>query len=1322
MHLKFLARGTGSAAAAAAYLLAEWDAAGTRRAAVEVLRGDPHEVAAVADGLPFKHRYTSGLMAWSPEDAPTRAELERVVDEFEETAWTGLERDRYVWAVILHRDHDGGVHLHIFAARCDLATGRSLNIAPPGWQKTFDPLRDALNFEHGWSRPDDPARARPNRPAPYRAYLDAETLRAGWEVEPNPRELIGQHLMARVAAGTVTDRAGVVAALEELDLEVTRQGEHYVTARHPETGDRWRLKGTLYERDFDRERFVRQQAPEPSGDREPADRGDDAARAAEAWQEVEEQRGQRAKYHQARYGGSREGRAQAGGARDAAGDVERESGPAAAALGREAGPESLAGHLQGELGDDAVVAAEDSAAEREQELEAIRGAAAGDATACLAVLARVDVVHDRDRAAADSGLASVVHAVRAGAEAAGRADRVLAGAGRVLAGAGRTARGCGDALDRAIRDAGPDLAELMRQRQEQRALAVAGREQAVCAMSKGAEWLDEVRQEVLADADRRPTVAEKERIVEPVEDRIRIYLAGLEESLAATSAGAALLREEYGEGGAAAAPLQSFAKQEAFVEQVAQQVDKQLGAREEVLRSLVERYLSEAKEALTGGVEGSLPRAERESKLNAVERLVGEELDRREEQVRAIAGSDRPIEEAIEALMEDGTISGDGSLTKRAQIIETAEGFLKDDLADLEAEEAAILKEPAGEERLRNARVEVLDADREAKTVVEHEAIIDLVQLAIREDTLRQIPLGQQYLSEAEQARTREGPPTQAERKSMVNAVEQRVREELDRREKRLKASERGAVLLADGFDELTGGSGSGRTLTQRWQIIDRAESWREEDLTECVSRVAAQFDARGGDEVLFAALDKQKKPGWRKQETLSAVLDQALAAVEKEPDRREEAPWHDVVLKAEQKFPHATSQTWHEAGDGIDRSTVIDRHAGSISQTLSDRARVRALAAEESEPAPARNLVQRVIDWLRAQVERLLRERVAAAEAEDRRKREAAAAAARQQREAAAAAARQQREAAAAAARQQREAAAAAARQQRWNDLEAFPGAQDAASARFDRLEPGWRDKGSVSRQCFNQVVGEIEERIDKSLNKQEERLRDRNRSWDYQERDRAENLLERACADVLGSGKKPSTWQERARVLDTAELLDVADRAFEAARHEVAERWAMKVTPPHHTVQEAAAAAVDLEVVRTPWDRAVAEAIVGGKAQPRYDDPAEGEAEQFVAKFLAADKSKAERAADQQHREELNAWRQKNRLFRGSEPERPQVKDPEPPEESRVAEMREAMIRFMRNRIVSASQHYEPERERERDNRAIFQEETRSPPGTRKLRGRGR
>ena len=65
MHIKFLARGTGSARAAADYLLGTRDAAGQLRAGVEVLQGDPHQVAAVADALAFEHKYTSGVIAWA---------------------------------------------------------------------------------------------------------------------------------------------------------------------------------------------------------------------------------------------------------------------------------------------------------------------------------------------------------------------------------------------------------------------------------------------------------------------------------------------------------------------------------------------------------------------------------------------------------------------------------------------------------------------------------------------------------------------------------------------------------------------------------------------------------------------------------------------------------------------------------------------------------------------------------------------------------------------------------------------------------------------------------------------------------------------------------------------------------------------------------------------------------------------------------------------------------------------------------------------------------------------------------------------------------
>ena len=84
MHIKFLARGTGSARAAADYLLGAQDATGQPRKGVEVLRGDPHQVAVVADALAFEHKYTSGVIAWAPDDTPTDAQIEaRSLDAFE---------------------------------------------------------------------------------------------------------------------------------------------------------------------------------------------------------------------------------------------------------------------------------------------------------------------------------------------------------------------------------------------------------------------------------------------------------------------------------------------------------------------------------------------------------------------------------------------------------------------------------------------------------------------------------------------------------------------------------------------------------------------------------------------------------------------------------------------------------------------------------------------------------------------------------------------------------------------------------------------------------------------------------------------------------------------------------------------------------------------------------------------------------------------------------------------------------------------------------------------------------------------------------------
>ena len=97
MLVKFLAHGTGSAQAAADYLTRDLDSQGAVRDDVTVLRGDPDQVAAVADALEFEHKYTSGVIAWAPEDQPSDQAINRVLDEFEQTAWAGLAPDRYAW-------------------------------------------------------------------------------------------------------------------------------------------------------------------------------------------------------------------------------------------------------------------------------------------------------------------------------------------------------------------------------------------------------------------------------------------------------------------------------------------------------------------------------------------------------------------------------------------------------------------------------------------------------------------------------------------------------------------------------------------------------------------------------------------------------------------------------------------------------------------------------------------------------------------------------------------------------------------------------------------------------------------------------------------------------------------------------------------------------------------------------------------------------------------------------------------------------------------------------------------------------------------------
>ena len=250
MMIKFHKAGA-SGRAAAEYLEGDKDHQGRPREHVEVLRGDPFRVGQIVDSLDFKHRRTAGVIAWAPADNPTPEQIDEVLDKFERLAWSGLDPDRYAWSAVRHDDPSGGVHVHIMAARVDLQTGKSLNIAPPTWQMDFDPLGAALNIKHGWARPDRPVRSSDVHIESYEKKIKAEAVKSGEPPKTLHIESMTDYLIDYIDMGHINNRADIKRGLESLDgVTITRAGKTYISVKLPGAKKATRLRGAIYHEQF----------------------------------------------------------------------------------------------------------------------------------------------------------------------------------------------------------------------------------------------------------------------------------------------------------------------------------------------------------------------------------------------------------------------------------------------------------------------------------------------------------------------------------------------------------------------------------------------------------------------------------------------------------------------------------------------------------------------------------------------------------------------------------------------------------------------------------------------------------------------------------------------------------------------------------------------------------------------------------------------------------------------------------------------------------------------------------------------------------------
>ncbi len=260
----------------------------TRDPLPEVLRGNPDRMIELIDACRHQWSYRAGVISFASEDAPSQDEQQQVIDAFEALAFAGMDGEQYECLWVRH-SHEDRVELHFCTPRMELTTGKSLNIAPPGYQRPYDSLRDMLNKEHGWADPMDLERALEAKPvieAPERAQS---------------REALHGWIMDQISVGLIHDRAALLDALTDAGFEIPRAGAKYITVKDPETDERWRLKGEIFHDDWQAENTLEREAERGFGTDQGRTRRLDAVELGDLQARFADHCERRAKYNRVRY-------------------------------------------------------------------------------------------------------------------------------------------------------------------------------------------------------------------------------------------------------------------------------------------------------------------------------------------------------------------------------------------------------------------------------------------------------------------------------------------------------------------------------------------------------------------------------------------------------------------------------------------------------------------------------------------------------------------------------------------------------------------------------------------------------------------------------------------------------------------------------------------------------------------------------------------------------------------------------------------------------------------------------------------------------------
>lgn len=285
MIVKFFPHSKGKGSRPINYFLgAEKD-----REFARVLSGDPVVTEHLINATKFEHKYKSGVLSFTERaDEISEADKFKIMREFEQTLFPGLESDQYDILWIEHADKDidknnpvGRLELNFLIPCQELRSGQRLQPYFAGADKArVNAWKNITNREvktvdgQALSDPNAPNRKRKthnyigasHRPSPY--DIEPERAKSKDDLDTSSRdalrESINKHMLAVLSARSskLDDRKAVLHELTTgLGLTLERTALASVTVSHEAYTDkndkphRVRLEGGLYHKYFDGKDF-----------------------------------------------------------------------------------------------------------------------------------------------------------------------------------------------------------------------------------------------------------------------------------------------------------------------------------------------------------------------------------------------------------------------------------------------------------------------------------------------------------------------------------------------------------------------------------------------------------------------------------------------------------------------------------------------------------------------------------------------------------------------------------------------------------------------------------------------------------------------------------------------------------------------------------------------------------------------------------------------------------------------------------------------------------------------------------------------------------